>query len=307
MVEAMLETLRYGGSTIARLILLGVLLGACGGAYARMPEPAAPASATAPAPAPAAGLPEPAPYDGFAMADESAPAPASGAGPVFAQLAKGHPSVPAPAKPHAPGSAAPAPATLPGAATEPPPAATAQPPRREALLVYTATLVLAVYQVDVSLSRIEDLARTVGGYLASRTDTSIVVRVPRARFQEALGEVVKLGDVLHRDIEAQDVSDQVVDLEARLRNARAVRDRLAQLLQGASATKDALEIEKELARVMGEIEVMEGKLQLLLDKVAYSTVTVQFQPLRTSDVHAMARLPFPWLEDLGLARLLQVK
>ena len=304
----MLDALRYVGWCITRLILLGVLLGACGGAYARMPEPAAPApaeAAPAPPPAPAAGLPQSLAYDGITMADEAGPAPVSGAGPVFAQLAKGHPS--APAKAHAPGSVAATPAAQPEASTEPPPAATAQAPRREALLVYTATLVLAVYQVDVSLSRIEDLARALGGYLASRTDSSIVVRVPRARFQEALGEVVKLGDVLHRDIEAQDVSDQVVDLEARLKNARAVRDRLAQLLQGASATKDALEIEKAFARVMGEIEAMEGKLQLLLDKVAYSTVTVQFQPLRTSDVHAMARLPFPWLEDLGLARLLQVK
>jgi len=167
--------------------------------------------------------------------------------------------------------------------------------------------VLAVYQVDASLTHIEELARTLGGYLASRTDAAIVVRIPRARFQEALAEVAKVGDVLHREVEAQDVSDQVVDLEARLKNARAVRDRLAQLLQGATATKDALEIEKELARVMGDIEVMEGKLQLFADKIAYSTVTVRFQPLSTSDVHVMARLPFPWLQELGLGPLLQVK
>jgi hypothetical protein len=146
----------------------------------------------------------------------------------------------------------------------------------------------------------------MGGYLASRSDAAIVVRVPKARFQDLIAEIAKVGDVLHRNIEAIDVSDQVVDLEARLKNARAMRDRLEQLLQGAKATKDALEIEKELGRVMADIEVMEGKLQLYNDKIAYSTVTVSFQPLHTNQVHSMARLPFPWLNELGLSSLLQV-
>jgi len=212
-------------------------------------------------------------------------------------------------KGRAPGSAAPkAPGTTTPSTTTPDASQHADAvPHRESMLIYTATLVLAVYQVDTSLTRIEELTRSLGGYLASRTDSAIVVRVPRARFQDELGEIGKVGDVLHRTIEAQDVSDQVVDLEARLKNARAVRDRIAQLLQGATATKDALAIEKELSRVMGEIEQMEGKLQLFADKIAYSTVTVTFQPIRTSDVHAMARLPFPWLEALGLGPLLQVK
>ena len=207
---------------------------------------------------------------------------------------------PAPAKPVK------APTTAPAAGDSPTTNPT-PPPRRESLLIYNAPLVLAVFQVDASLGKIEELARSMGGYLAARHDASITVRIPRARFQELLAGVVKLGDVLHRNVEAIDVSDQVVDLEARLKNARAVRDRLAQLLQGATATKDALEIEKELARVMGEIEAMEGKLKLYADKIAYSTVTVSFEPLHTSEVHAMARLPFRWLDELGLAALLQVK
>jgi hypothetical protein len=231
------------------------------------------------------------------------------------QLAGGHvtqlsapgKAPPAPRQARGPGPVPPKPTTAPTPSPDTPPAQVAPAPHRESLLIYTATLVLAVYQVEASLTRIEEIARTVGGYLASRNDAAIVIRVPRARFHESLDEIAKLGDVLHRDVEAQDVSDQVVDLEARLKSARAVRERLAQLLQGATATKDALEIEKELARVMSEIEVMEGKLQLFADKVAYSTVTVRFQPLQNSDVHVMARLPFPWLQELGLAPLLRVK
>ena len=54
----------------------------------------------------------------------------------------------------------------------------------------------------------------------------------------------------HRDIKAQDVTDEFVDLQARLKNAYAIRDRLTELLSKA-AVKEALEIEKELGRVTG--------------------------------------------------------
>jgi hypothetical protein len=284
----------------AGLAAAGLALGGCA-AGAQMSASAPAAVMEAPPPAPAAAAESSkgyvfsdAPIAGGALEAKSPPEP----------VHVNHHGVP-PTKPTGPTTRVPPTSGAP--TSNPPPATTAPQPRREALLIYTAVLTLAVYQVDASLAHIEELARGMGGYLASRTDTSIVVRVPRARFQDALTAVVKLGDVLHRDIEAQDVSDRVVDLEARLKNARAVRDRLAQLLQGATATKDALEIEKELARVMGQIEVMEGQLQLFADKIAYSTVTVNFQPLHTSDVHALARLPFPWLSELGLAQLLEVK
>ena len=131
-------------------------------------------------------------------------------------------------------------------------------------------------------------------------------RVPRAKFDETLRRVQLTGDVIHRDVSAEDVTDQYVELETRLKNARAMRDRLEQLLARA-AVKEAIDIEKELGRVTGDIEAMEGKLKVLKDKIAYSTLTVVFSPRGSNAVRDVPlRLPFGWLGDLGLPRLLSL-
>jgi hypothetical protein len=179
-------------------------------------------------------------------------------------------------------------------------------PHETTMLIYTANLTMAVYQVEPGLAAIEKIGRDVGGYLAVRTDRVITIRVPRARFDEALKEVEKTGDVVHREVLAEDVTDQFVDLDARLRNAQAMRDRLQELLKKAT-TKEALEIEVQLERVMGEIESMQGKLKLLKDKIAFSMISVTFEPRGAAAVRDMPiRLPFSWLSNLGLPRLLSL-
>lgn len=175
-----------------------------------------------------------------------------------------------------------------------------------AMLIYTATLAMAVYQVEPGLDAVEKVARDEGGYLSSRQDNAVTIRVPRDKFDDALSRIEKLGDVTHRDIKAQDVTDEYVDLSARLKNAYAMRDKLNELLSRA-AVKEALDIEKELGRVTEEIERMEGKLKLLRDQIAFSTITVSFTPLATQQVKDSSLLaPFPWLQDLGLQSLLNV-
>lgn len=175
-----------------------------------------------------------------------------------------------------------------------------------AMLIYTASLAMAVYQVEPGLDAVEKVARDLGGYLSSRQDNAITIRVPRDRFDDAVARIEKLGDVTHRDIKAQDVTDEYVDLAARLKNAYAMRDRLNDLLSKA-AVKEALEIEVQLGRITEDIERMEGKLKLLRDQIAFSTVTVTFAPLAAQQVRDTSLLaPFPWLQELGLQPLLDV-
>lgn len=179
-------------------------------------------------------------------------------------------------------------------------------PHSAAMLIYTANITMAVYQVETALEGVEKVARDAGGYLSVRQDTSITVRVPRDHFDDAIGSIEKLGDVTHRDIKAQDVTDEYVDLQARLKNAYAMRDRLTELLSHA-AVKEAIDIEKELGRVTEEIERMEGRMKLLRDRIAFSTVTVNFTPLAPDRVSQSSMLSaFPWLQNLGLGSLLNV-
>lgn len=185
--------------------------------------------------------------------------------------------------------------------------ATAPGARDSSMIVYTATLTMAVYQVQPNLTAVERIAKEKGGFLAIRGDNRITVRVPRERFEDALAAIEKVGDVLHRDVTAEDVTDQYTDLEIRIKNARAMQTRLKQLLEKA-AVKEALDIEKELARVTEELELMEGKLKLLKDKIAYSTITVVFEGRGAALSGAQkVRLPFPWLNQLGLVNLLRLE
>ncbi|MBN1612501.1 MAG: DUF4349 domain-containing protein [Polyangiaceae bacterium] len=177
---------------------------------------------------------------------------------------------------------------------------------RQPLLIYTATLRLAVYQAEPGLARAEKIAVDAGGYLVRRDNLSIVVRVPAARFKEVLHAMEQLGDVTGREIQAEDVTDEFLDLGTRLRNARAMRDRLQQLLERANTVEDALKVEQELGRLTGEIERLEGRLKLLRELLAFSTVKLEFEPRPVEVVSSRVRLPFPWLNELGLGRLLNL-
>ncbi len=174
-----------------------------------------------------------------------------------------------------------------------------------ALLVYTAGLNLAVFQVVEKMNTVEALARNSGGYLSKRADQEITIRVPREKFFEVLTAIEKLGDVLHRDVQATDVTDEYVDTEARLKNAHALRDRFEALLTHASV-KDAVEISKELAKVTEIIEQLEGKMKLLKNKISFATIVVSFAARDNATVPDRSLLPFPWLQQMGLTPLLSV-
>jgi hypothetical protein len=178
---------------------------------------------------------------------------------------------------------------------------------RAPLLIYTAQVTMAVFEVNESLSKVEAIAKDLGGFLARRDDRAITIRIPVARFDEALRRIEDAGDMLHRNVAVEDVTEEYLDLEIRLRNARAVRDRLEKLLEKAASVEESVLLEKELGRVAGEIERLEGRMKYLRDRAAFSTITVTFQPRpRESIDPSGAKLPVSWLNNLGLARLLNL-
>ena len=208
------------------------------------------------------------------------------------------------------GNLAATPAALPATTAPPPPtqpaaAQTSLDVHDPSMLIRTAEIALAVYEVDKNLDAVEKKAASLGGYLALRSDRQITVRVPREKFDELVAAIAVMGDVLHKNVASEDVTDQYVDLSMRLKNATSVRARLEKLLETA-AVRDAIEIHKELGKVTEEIERLEGKLKLLRDRIAYSTVTVSFEKNQQQAVHSQALLPFPWMGTMGLGPLLRV-
>jgi hypothetical protein len=147
------------------------------------------------------------------------------------------------------------------------------------------------------------MAEGLGGYFQSVTKDSITLRVPANRWEEAMAGVGELGRVLDRAIEAADVTEEVVDLRLRLRNAQKMMTRLEELLARAESVEAALKVEKELGRVRTEVERLEGRLKFLGDRIAFSTLTIAFRQVQETTVRPQA-LPFPWLSRLSVENLL---
>ncbi len=176
----------------------------------------------------------------------------------------------------------------------------------KALLIYRATINLAVFEARKSIDEVEAMAKELGGYLVDRSDMSITIRIPAAEFDGALEAVAKVGDELHRQVSVQDVTAEFRDMEIRLKNLEVVRERLAALLSRAVTVEEALRVEQELERVAGDIESIKGKLKLFQELISFSTITVNFQARPAETISSEINLPFDWLNQLGLGPLLDL-
>ncbi len=186
-----------------------------------------------------------------------------------------------------------------------------EPGRSSPLLIYSARLDVAVYQVQSIQKKVISLAKALGGFLARQDGQLVVIRVPARRFETALDRIEGFGEVIRRQIEAKDVTEAFRDQTIRLRNLEAVRARFEKLLEKAETVKDALEVQRELARITGQIESLKGSLRYLEDRIAFSTISVNFQARPQNDTASAApaafHLPFPWIDDLGLRSLMDVR
>src|SRR5271168_1000491 len=152
------------------------------------------------------------------------------------------------------------------------------------MIVQTASLNILATNYDEASAAIEKLAAAHGGYVekldakaqtGNARELTASLRIPTKQLDGFLADVRKLGHVEEENRENEEVSDQYVDLQARLRSARATEQRLIELLGTRTGKlQDVLEAERELARVRGEIESMQGQSAILVHRVNYATVQV---------------------------------
>jgi hypothetical protein len=156
------------------------------------------------------------------------------------------------------------------------------------LVIKTATLSVQVAKVPDAEASIRARAEQLGGYVLSVQTTgsgdeqtsTIVFRVPSASFGAALADVEGLArTVLSRSVGGDDVTEEFVDLDSRLRNLSATRDRLLDLLAKATRVEDALQVNTALTDVQGQIEQIQGRMKYLKDSAAMATITADLQPV----------------------------
>lgn len=154
------------------------------------------------------------------------------------------------------------------------------------MLAWTADLTLEAPDASNAVRQVVALTEACGGYVESRADDSswsgihLRLRLPAAELSNAVTRVEGLGKVTSRRVGNEDVTEQYVDTDARLRNKIVLRDRLRGLLDKATDVKDILAIETELSRVQGDIDSMEALIKSLQGRVDFATLdlTIQQQP-----------------------------
>lgn len=157
----------------------------------------------------------------------------------------------------------------------------------ERLVIRTADLELTVPDTEEALDRIQALVEELGGYVVSLdtyqyqegVQAVVTFRVPAESFDVALDRVKEIATTVRREsISGQDVTEEYVDLEARLRHLQAKEAQLLEFLDQAEDTEAVMQVYAELSRTQQEIEVVRGRMQYLENRAALATITVNLTP-----------------------------
>ncbi|MFS8098074.1 DUF4349 domain-containing protein [Lentzea alba] len=195
--------------------------------------------------------------------------------------------------------AAVAPQQKPGQQQENAPAAV-QSVQQERQLVRTATVDLRSDDVLRAIGEVKNRAQRVGGFAGQENSTkergTVTVRVPSAELDNVVRDLGQVGEVTRSEVRSEDVTDQLVDVEARIATQKASVERLRVLFERAGSTSEVAQVEAELTKRQAELESMQRRSAQLKGQVTLATLTVQV---------ATVPIAAPEPEELGFLGALQ--
>ena len=155
-------------------------------------------------------------------------------------------------------------------------------------IIRNGSLNLEVQSVEQAFARVTAIAGEQGGFVANSTlergggdgyhYAHLTLRIPAERFDQTIEALRAIaGEVLHVSTSSQDVTGEVTDLEAGLRNLRSVEAQYLTLLTNAKEISDILQVQDRLTDTRGQIERSEGRLALLESLADLSTLSVDLQ------------------------------
>jgi len=153
-------------------------------------------------------------------------------------------------------------------------------------IVKTGSMTLEVENITETMDEVAEMADELSGYVVSSykyeyergVSGRIVIRVPFERFEEAFSRLRQLAiAVPYETTTATDVTEEYVDLEAQLSNLLATEAQYLALLEKAENVEEMLMVQKELSKVRGEIEQIEGRMKYLEQTSETSLIEVNLQ------------------------------
>jgi Domain of unknown function (DUF4349) len=167
------------------------------------------------------------------------------------------------------------------------------PAAAERKIIRNATLTLEADDPSKAVQRVASVAESRGGFVVTSESRqqrgaggsksyevyTVEMRVPAAQFDAALAEIrAAAGSVTAQKISGKDVTEEYIDLEARLRTQRALETQLMEIMKGAEEVADAIAVQRELTNVRTEIERLEGRRRFLENQSSLSTISVTIEP-----------------------------
>ncbi|MFJ9114111.1 DUF4349 domain-containing protein [Streptomyces sp. NPDC102394] len=150
-------------------------------------------------------------------------------------------------------------------------------------IIRTASLTVQVRDVPKALDQARTATENAGGYVGDETTTRdprghehtrVVLRVPAEKYDEVLADLQGTGRLLERTSKAEDVTDQVVDVDSRVRSQRASVARIRELMDRATKLSDVVELEGELGSRQSDLEALLAQQKSLKDRTSLATITL---------------------------------
>ncbi|NJK66722.1 MAG: DUF4349 domain-containing protein [Microcoleus sp. CSU_2_2] len=166
--------------------------------------------------------------------------------------------------------------------------AKAETPATRPQLIKKATLNLVVKSIDESTKSVTDIVQKRQGDILGfqsekppdssiRQTATMDIRVPQEQLETTLNALAKLGNVQNRGLSAEDVTAQLVDSEARLRNLRKSEEMVLKIMERSGSIGDVLKASKELSNIRESIERIDAQLKSLRNQVAYSSINLTLE------------------------------
>jgi Domain of unknown function (DUF4349) len=154
-------------------------------------------------------------------------------------------------------------------------------------LIKTANLRLHVRSIDQTVTEIRRVLKQEQGEIYDFKDmrgseedkriVSLLIKVPQQNLDRTIEAVRKFGNVINIQIKSEDVTTQIVDTEARLKNLRQQEAMTQKIMERSGSIKDVLAVSKELAQVREQIERLDAQVKQLRGQVAFSTITLNLE------------------------------
>ena len=169
----------------------------------------------------------------------------------------------------------------------------------ERMLIKTGNLTVQVDDVKASREAIVKITEKLGGYhseermenFGDRLNVYLTIRVPSKNYDSLVTRVEGLAEKTDsKSVNIQDVTEEFIDVEARLQTKKELEARYREILKQARSVDEILSVESNLNNVRAEIESMEGRLKYLRSQVAYSTLSLNFYQPTSTDFGFFGRL-----------------